>query len=88
MNATQTFSISELRQNIKGIIGSVVGSQSSAVIMQRSKPKAVLVDFSYFNALEEMLFDITDSREAEKAKKEKAEPFSDYINKRWGKPPR
>ena len=47
--------------------------------------KVVLVDINYFSALEEAVFDLTDSIEAEKAKKEKRNSFNSYLKKRWGK---
>ena len=85
MNNTQSISISQLRQNATEAIETVVKTQSPTIIMQRSKPKAVLVDVSYFQALEDAVLDLTDSREAERAKKEEKRTFSSYINKRFQK---
>lgn len=85
MNTTQTISISQLRQNATQAIDTVVKTQTPTVIMQRSKPKAVIVDADYYSALEEAVLDLTDTQEAEKAKKEKSTPLTSYIEKRWGK---
>lgn len=52
--------------------------------MQRSKPKAVLVDYNYFQALEDAVVDRLDSQVAEKAKDETRVPLASYIKKRWG----
>lgn len=84
MNGTPTFSISQLRQQAAKAINMVNKQKRSAVILQRSQPKAVLVDYDYYQALEESVLDLTDSHEAERAKKEPREPFSSYIKKRWG----
>lgn len=75
--------ISQLRQNATAAISSVVSSQTPAVIFQRSKPKAVLVDLEYFQALEDAVIDLTDALEAEKAKSEPRIPFDNYLKKRW-----
>lgn len=86
MNGTQTITISQLRQNAAGAINSVITSQQPTVILQRSHPTAVLVDVRYFQALEDAVLDVTDSREAERAKTEERVPFQTYIKKRWGTP--
>ncbi|OGK32920.1 hypothetical protein A3F58_04010 [Candidatus Roizmanbacteria bacterium RIFCSPHIGHO2_12_FULL_37_9b] len=85
MNNTQTISVSQLRQNATQAINEAVVNQKPTIILQRSQPKAVLVDIEYFQALEEAVFDLTDAKEAEKAKKEKRSPLDSYLKKRWGK---
>ena len=84
MNGTQTITISQLRQNAAAAINSVIAAQEPAIILQRSRPKAVLVDIAYFQALEEAVLDATDAREAQSAKSEERIPFQSYIKKRWG----
>jgi prevent-host-death family protein len=86
MNSTTnvSFSISQLRQGARSIVASVVNTQTPAVIVQRSKPKAVLVDYDYFQAVEEAVIDRLDAQAAEKAKGEERIPLAAYINKRWG----
>lgn len=66
------------------VILSVVSTKQPAVIFQRSQPKAVLVDYDYFQALEESVLEAADTREAERAKKEERRPFEDYLKRRWG----
>lgn len=87
MNGTPTLPISQLRQHAAAIIADVVAKQQPMVIVQRSQPTAVLVDVSYFQALEDAVLDATDAAEAEKAKKEKRAPLVNYLKKRWGRSP-
>lgn len=84
MNATQSITISDLRQNAAAAVNAVVGTQIPTIIMQRSQPKAVLVDVDYYQALEDAVLDLTDSIEAEKAKLEPRIPLLPYIKKRFG----
>jgi prevent-host-death family protein len=84
MNGTQTFSISDLRKNTASVINNVHDTQEPAVILQRSKPKAMIVDYEYYQALEESVLDLSDAREAEKAKKENTTSFDQYLVKRFG----
>lgn len=79
-----TVSISELRKNVARAVRLVAKKGESLVILQRSKPRAVLADFDYFNALEEAVMDLTDAAEAERAKKEPRILLKDYVKKRWG----
>lgn len=85
MNGTQTISISQLRQNVAETIDEVVEKQQPAIILKRSQPKAVLVDIAYYQALEDAVLDLTDAKEADRAKKEPRTSFGSYLRKRWGK---
>ncbi len=84
MNGMQTITISQLRQNAAAAVNSVIVAQEPAIILQRSRPTAVLVDVRYFQALEEAVLDASDAREATAAKTEERSPFRSYIKKRWG----
>jgi prevent-host-death family protein len=84
MNGTSTLSVSQLRQHIAQAIDLVVNQKQATVILQRSQPKAILVDYDYYTSLEETALDVTDTREARRAKKEKRVPFSSYLKRRWG----
>lgn len=84
MNSTFTIPITQLKQNAAQVIDDVVNSGQSAVILQRSQPKAVIADFDYFNSLEAAVVDFLDVQEAEKAKKEPRISLKNYIKKRWG----
>lgn len=68
MNYTQSLSISQLRQNATKAINDVISRQEPTIIMKRSRPKAVLVDIDYYQALEEAVLDLTDAQEAETAR--------------------
>lgn len=85
MNGTSTLSISQLRQRTAKAIGAVIGQKQPTVILQRSQPKAVLVDYDYFSSLEEAVLDLTDAAEAERSKTEAREPLATYVKRRWGK---
>lgn len=82
--SNNTISISELRQDATNLINLAISGQNHLIVMQRSKPKAVLVDYLYFQALEEAIMDLTDSQEAERAKLEPTESFDKYFEKRFG----
>lgn len=79
MNTTQSISISDLRQNATAAVNAVIGTQIPTIIMRRSQPRAVLVDVDYYQALEDAVLDLTDSQEAERAKKEPRIPLLPYI---------
>jgi prevent-host-death family protein len=80
-------SITDLRQNAASVLKRVKKTGEPITILQRSQPKAVIVDHDYFKALEEAYMDLTDAREAERAKKEPKHTISlaKYIEERWGK---
>lgn len=83
MNDTNTLPISKLRHQAKRAVDQVVATQEPLTILYRSRPKAVLVDVNYFNALEEAVVDMTDAKEAERAKSEETGSLDEYIAKRW-----
>ena len=85
MNGTFSVPITQLKQNPAGVISDVNTKGLSAIIMQRSKPKAIIADYEYFISLEEGLMDFMDGIEAEIAKKEPTLSLKTYIKKRWGK---
>ncbi len=82
-----TVSVTQLRSDTATILSDISNGQNISIIMQRSRPTAVLVDYDYYQALEEAALDLSDSREAEKAKKEKRDTVDSYIEKRFGKTP-
>lgn len=82
--SNNTISISELRQDATNLINLAVSQQSPLIVMQRSKPKVVVVDYQYFQALEEAIMDLTDNQEAEKSKLEPTDSFDKYFEKRFG----
>ncbi|OGG13958.1 hypothetical protein A3D77_03590 [Candidatus Gottesmanbacteria bacterium RIFCSPHIGHO2_02_FULL_39_11] len=84
MNGYTYISISDLRKDAAEVLKNVVDKQKPAIILQRSKPRAILVDAKYFEALEEAYLDLTDAAEAERADKEDTVPFDDFLKKRFG----
>jgi len=80
-----TISISQLRNDAAAVLSQVSVNQQPTVILQRSKPQAVLVDYDYFQSLEEAALDASDAKEAELAAKEPKTSFRDYVEKRFGK---
>ncbi|MBI4157446.1 type II toxin-antitoxin system Phd/YefM family antitoxin [Candidatus Woesebacteria bacterium] len=76
-------SISDLRQKIADLVDRVSIGEEPFTIMKRSHPKAVLVGHDYFTSLEEAVLDLTDAKEAEKAKSEPKTPFVGYAKRRW-----
>ncbi len=55
-----TVSVTDLKQNIAGVIKKVKSNGKPMVIIQRSRPAAVLVDPQYYEALEKALEDKID----------------------------
>jgi len=85
MNST-IISVTDLRQNTAKVLKRIKKTGETLTILQRSKPTAVLVDHDYFNMLEEAYMDLTDDREAERAKtaKEPTVSFEKYVQERFG----
>jgi len=79
----QTASISQLKQQTAALINQAANSVEPIEIMQRSKVRAILVNRDYFSALEEAVMDLADALEAERAKNEPVESFTDYVGGRW-----
>ncbi len=76
-------SISDLRQKVADLVDQVSTGGEALTIMKRSRPKAVLVSHDYFTSLEEAVLDLTDAKEAEKAKGEPKISFMNYVKRRW-----
>ena len=65
-----TVSVTDLKQNIAGVIKKVKSDGRPMVIMQRSQPAAVLVDSKYYEVLEKALEDKIDLQAISSRKKE------------------
>lgn len=85
MNDTFTIPVTTLKQDTASVISDVTTKGLSAVVMQRSRPKVVVADYDYFNALEETVVDLLDAIDAEKRKKDPTISLQEYAEKRWGK---
>lgn len=75
-----TVSITDLKQNTSKVIKKVKDKQS-VVVLQRSKPAAVLIDPDHYQALEEALEDLVDLQAIEDTKGEPTTPFDEVYNK-------
>ena len=80
-----TASVTELKQNTAGILKRIRSFGDPVVILQRSKPAAVLMDPDYYRLLEEALEDLEDLRAIEERKNEPSIPFDSYFKKRFKK---
>lgn len=76
-----TASVTDLKQNTAGILKKIRSSGASIVVLQRSKPAAVLMDPDYYRILEEALEDLEDLRAIEERKNEPEIPFKEVAKK-------
>lgn len=60
MNVLNTFTTTELRNNIPKALNEVEEKDEAFYIISRSRPKAVLLNVDYFNKLREMIEDYKD----------------------------
>lgn len=74
--------ISDLKQNTASWIKYVNEHKDHVIVSRNSTPHAVIVDYDYFNALEEAVMDLTDGLEAERAKSEPTISLEDYLARR------
>lgn len=65
-----TVSVTDLKQNTSQVVGKVQKGTKSLLILQRSKPAAVLVDPEYYSVLEQALEDLEDLRVIEERQNE------------------
>jgi prevent-host-death family protein len=75
-----TVSITELKQNTAGVVGRVKGKKL-IVVLQRSKPAAVLIDPAYLEKLEQELEDAEDLLAIEERKNEPGVPLEEVAKK-------
>ena len=76
-----TISITDLKQKAASVITKVRSSGMPLIVMQRSKPAAVLLDPEYYKALEEALEDLEDLKAIEERQKEPNIPFKEVAKK-------
>lgn len=65
-----TVSISDLKQNTKSVVKKMRAAGQSVLVLQHSKPAAVLVDPDYYTLLEQALEDLRDLKSIEERKDE------------------
>lgn len=76
-----TASITDLKQNTASVIKRARALGAPVVILQRSRPAAVLVGLDHYRALEEALEDLEDLRAIEERKNEPEIPFEKVAKK-------
>ena len=80
-----TKTVTDLRENVVGILASLKKQKGPQFVFYKSKPKAVLLAIAEYQKLLELLEDYEDAAEASeiianaKAKKEKLYPFKKVI---------
>ncbi len=65
-----TVSITDLKQNTSSVVKKIQMGGKSVVVLQHSKPAAILVDPDYYTLLEQALEDLHDLRAIEERKDE------------------
>lgn len=76
-----TASVTDLKQNTASVIKRARSLGAPVVILQRSRPAAVLVDPDHYRALEEALEDLEDLRAIEERKNEPEISFEKVAKK-------
>ena len=74
-----TVSITDLKQNTATIINKIKAGSKPVVIMQRSKPAAILVDPKYWESIEQALEDAEDIQAIHDRKDEPTIPLDEYL---------
>lgn len=80
-----TASVTDLKQNTASVIKRARTLGAPVVILQRSRPAAVLVDPDHYRALEEALEYLEDLKALDERKNEQGVPFDVYFRKRFKK---
>jgi len=83
MTELQTLPISVFRKDANRILGSIKKT-GGYCLLSRSLPKAVILDIAEYRELKELLEDLVDAAELEKAREEKTIPWKHYLKKRYG----
>ncbi len=83
MNELQTLPISVFRKDANRILNSIKKA-GGYCLLSRSLPKAVILDVAKYEELKELLEDLVDAAELEKARGEKTIPWKRYLKTRYG----
>lgn len=73
---------SELRDKISSVLKQITDTGEPVYITQYSKPKAVLVNFDFYNNLIKELEDLEDIHDMIEAQKEPGRSFNQYLKER------
>lgn len=76
-----TISITELKQNVAGVIKNLKDKGEPVLVLQRSEPAAILVDPDYYESLEQALEDLNDLRVIRERKNEPSIPAKEVAKK-------
>lgn len=76
-----TVSITDLKQNTSSVVKKMQMGGKSVVVLQHSKPAAVLVDPDYYSLLEQALEDLHDLKAIEERKDETKVSFAVVAKK-------
>ena len=76
-----TVSITDLKQNTSSVVKKMQRGGKSIVVLQHSKPAAILVDPDYYTFLEQALEDLYDLKAIEERKSESKVSFTDVAKK-------
>lgn len=83
MTDLQTLPISVFRKDANRLLGSIKKA-GGYYLLSRSLPKAVILDVAKYQELKELLEDLIDSVELEKARGEKTISLKQYLKRRYG----
>lgn len=78
-----TVSITDLKQNTASVINKIKAGGKPMVVLQRSKPAAILVDPKYWESIEQALEDAEDIQAIEDRKDEPTVSLDEYFIKRF-----
>lgn len=79
----KTVSITDLKQNTTTIINKIKAGGKPVIVMQRSKPAAILVDPMYWESIEQALEDAEDIQSIKDRKDEPTVSLDEYFIKRF-----
>lgn len=84
LKADNIKTITDMRQNTLALLEYVQKSDEPVIILQRSKPKGVLLGFEKYQKMVELIEDYLDTIEAEEVLSDKKTKFVE-LNKFWKK---
>jgi len=76
-----TVSITDLKQNTSSVVKKMQKGGKSVVVLQHSRPAAILVDPDYYTLLEQALEDLHDLKTIEERKNEPKTALADVAKK-------
>ena len=83
MNDFETLPLSKFRQQTEKLLDSLP-QKKGYLLLSRSRPKGFLIDVSAYKKQMELVEDLTDALELERARGEKSLSFKYYLQRRYG----